>query len=123
MSEHDEQVEVISWCKLNEGRYPDLEMIYAVPNAGKRSIGAAQYYIAEGLKSGVPDLCLPVPRQEPIGTWHHGLYIEMKYGNNTPTDNQGEWIKKLQDQGYLVIIAYSAEEAIGIIESYLEIGK
>ena len=63
MTEHDEQHAVIVWAALNESRYKGLHLLHAIPNAGKRSIGAAKYMQAEGLKSGIPDLCLPVARK------------------------------------------------------------
>lgn len=50
---------------------------------------------SEGLKSGVPDLCLPVAR-----SGYHGLYIELKAGKNKPTDNQLAWLEVLEAQGY-----------------------
>jgi hypothetical protein len=51
MSEHAEQSAVFHWAKVREEQYPALKMMFAVPNAGKRSPGAAAYYLAEGLKS------------------------------------------------------------------------
>lgn len=70
---------------------------------------------AEGIKSGVPDICLPVPR-----SGYHGLYIELKRlrGNNT-TKNQNEWIIKLEGQGYRVTVCRGWEEASQIIMEYL----
>ena len=70
---------------------------------------------AEGLKAGVPDLCLPVARQG-----YHGLYIEMKYGRNKPTAKQKWWLEKLAEQGYKTIVCWGADEAIAVLEDYLE---
>lgn len=49
-----------------------------------------------------------------------GLYIEMKYGKNKPTDHQKEWIKALKEQGYKVTVCYSGVEATQELESYLQ---
>ena len=68
----------------------------------------------QGVKAGVPDLCLPVPKNG-----YHGLYIEMKYGRNKTTQKQEEWLKALQEQGYYVAVCYGAEEAERLIASYL----
>ena len=68
-----------------------------------------------GVKAGVPDLCLPVPMNG-----FAGLYIEMKYGKNKPTDHQKEWIKALKEQGYKVTVCYSGVEATQELESYLQ---
>lgn len=72
----------------------------------------------EGVKSGVPDLCLPVARGA-----CHGLYIEMKRQGGRVSDNQTEWIKNLREQGYRVAIAYTCEQAIDTIIKYLRLNK
>ena len=69
----------------------------------------------QGVKAGVPDLCLPVARNG-----FHGLYIEMKYGRNKTTDSQDEWLEALKEQGYFTAVCYGAEEAERIIARYLQ---
>ncbi|MBI9113286.1 VRR-NUC domain-containing protein [Maridesulfovibrio ferrireducens] len=115
-SEHDEQVLLFQWAKLHERKWPELECLYAVPNAGKRSIRAAAYMKAEGLKSGVPDVFLPVSSGGYIG-----LVIEMKVGSNKPTENQNKWMERLQSQGHHVVVCYSFEDAKVVIEWYLRL--
>ena len=112
MSEHDEQAALIQWADT----HPDkrLRLLYAIPNAGKRSYGAAAYYKAEGLRPGVPDLCLPVPAYG----WH-GLYIELKHGENKPTQKQLEWLDALSGQGYFCAVCWGWEEGSKTIEGYL----
>lgn len=72
----------------------------------------------QGVKAGVPDLCLPVARQG-----HHGLYIEMKWGQNKVTKNQKQWLDDLQQQGYETTVCYGADEAIRVIKEYLDKGQ
>jgi hypothetical protein len=79
-SEHDEQVNLFHWADIMSPQYPELALLHAIPNGGKRNINVARKLKEEGQKAGVPDICLPVPRGE-----YHGLYIEMKYGRNKPT--------------------------------------
>lgn len=70
---------------------------------------------AEGLKSGVPDIFLPVPR----GEWH-GLFIEMKRTKGgTVSDCQKLWLHDLRKQGYLTEVCRGWEEAARRIKSYL----
>ena len=116
MSEHDEQSIFFEWLAWQSKFYPELEMFHAIPNgaklpygktrSGKRYSKEANWLIKEGLKAGVPDTCLPVPKRG-----YHGMYIEFKYGSNKPTKNQLKWLKLLTDQNYYVVICYGFEEA------------
>ena len=81
--EDTEQMGVIDWANWNLQRFPELKMLYHVPNGGKRNPTEAARFKAMGVKAGVPDLCLPVPMNG-----YAGLYIDMKYGNNKPTAAQ-----------------------------------
>ena len=72
-SEHEHQKAVIEWAEVKSGQYPELRLLYAIPNGGHRHKAVAAKLKAEGVKPGVPDLCLPVRRGE-----YSGLYIEMK---------------------------------------------
>jgi hypothetical protein len=125
MSEHDDQVCVIAWARRSQGRLPELALLYAIPNGaklpyqkdarGKRFSRQAMLLKAEGLTSGVPDLCLPVARGG-----YHGLYLEMKYGTNTTSEAQDAWIEALRSQGYFVQVAYGYDQATQCIEAYLQ---
>ena len=55
MTEADEQKAVIQWCILMEGRWPELEYIYHVPNGGSRNSREAANLKAQGVKPGVPE--------------------------------------------------------------------
>ena len=91
--------------------------MYHVPNEGKRSKSAGARMKQEGLKPGVPDVCLPVAHGG-----FHGLYIEMKVGKNKPTDNQKEWLAGLKKQGYSTAVCYGWEAASKEILKYLNLG-
>jgi hypothetical protein len=125
ISEHDHQVNVIEWCDLMaKTKYPMLRWIYAVPNGGARHIVAAKKLKAEGVKPGVPDLCLPHPMERTneygfeVG-WYHALYIEMKTKGGTVRPHQKEWIAYLLSVGYMVMTAWTSKEATDAIEEYL----
>ena len=117
MSEHTEQAAVFQWAKCREEQYPALNMMFAVPNAGKRSPAVANYYLAEGLKSGVPDIILPVSYQFP----YNGLVIEMKDGKNKPTDKQKQWLEMFDQAGWRTEVCYSYDEAVSVLKDYLKI--
>ena len=115
ISESVEQQTVMQWAAFSSGRYPELELLYHIPNEGKRSKAAAGRLKAEGLKKGVPDLCLPVARGE-----YHGLYIELKALDGKATREQVGWIGNLRQQGYYAEICAGSERAIRVIEDYLK---
>ena len=115
-TEHEEQSIFIAWAGLQENVYPGLELIHAIPN---ERIGARQgaKFKREGVKAGVPDLCLPVPRGG-----YHGLYLETKRkGGDKPRPNQRWWIKNLIAQGYAVNVCYGFDELKESVIRYLEL--
>ena len=116
MSEHTEQVTLMDWCKLMERSYPQLALIFSIPNGGKRHIGTARKLKAEGVKSGVPDIFLSVAKNG-----KHGLYVELKYGKNKPSKNQLEWLSALSDEGYEAKVCYGFDEAKKAICDYMGI--
>lgn len=113
--EDTEQIGVIEWANWNTNRYPELKLLYHVPNGGKRSATEAARFKAMGVKAGVPDLVLPVPRGG-----YAGLYIEMKYGKNKTTETQNNWIHDLTIQKYRVVVCWGGREATAVLEEYLQ---
>lgn len=114
-NEDIEQTYLFMWAKSQEAKFPELILLHHIPNGGKRSIGTAKKLKAQGVKSGVPDLCLPVSRGK-----YHGLYIELKANNNKTSENQDKWIGALKKQGYQVNVCYGWEEASEVILNYLK---
>ena len=113
--EEIEQEHVFLWASMEERAYPELAMLYAIPNGGKRAIKTAVALKKQGVKRGVPEMCLPVARGG-----YHGLYVELKrQKGGTVSDEQREWIAALNTQGYKAIICHGAEEAIEQIRGYL----
>lgn len=113
-SEETEQMTLIDWCNINVCKYPELKLIYHIPNGGKRGKLEAARLKRGGVKKGVPDLCLPVSRKK-----YHGLYIEMKFGNGRTSKEQKEWIADLTEQGYRAVVCNGFEEAREEILKYI----
>lgn len=114
-TEEEEQKTVISWCRIQESRWPELRLIYHVPNEGKRSKTTAAAEKAMGLKAGVPDLFLPVKT-----VWWPGLYVEMKALDGKVSMEQEEFMTAVGKQGYCCCACWGADAAIGLIERYLK---
>lgn len=119
--EHEEQRALIAWAAVAASAVPELALLYAVPNGGIRRAGMAGKLKAEGVKAGVPDLCLPVPRGP-----YHGLYLELKPPvratggkKRMPTPMQRRWLAALAEQGYRAELCYGWEHARLVIERYL----
>lgn len=106
---------LFEWAGLLSGKYPELELMYHVPNEGKRSIISGYRLKQGGLKAGVPDICLPVAR----GTFY-GLYIELKADKGRLQENQRQWLDALAGQGYKAAVCYGFDEARTAIEDYLK---
>lgn len=114
-TEAQEQMTLFSWAAMQSGKYPELNLLYHVPNGGSRHKAEAGRLRAEGVKAGVPDLCLPVARGQ-----YHGLYIELKRQRGGRTsDHQSEWLDALSAQGYKAALCYGWEQAAGTIIEYL----
>lgn len=112
--ESGHQEALFSWAAYQLGRMPELEYMHHVPNGGRRDAATARALKRQGVKAGVPDICLPAPRGE-----YHGLYMELKAGKNTTTDNQKRWLGYLRQQGYFTAVCYGWQTAAELIEKYL----
>ncbi len=111
--------------------------IFAIANGGHRHISVAKKLKAEGVKAGVPDIFLAMPKvdhyrvtmtsngeQGGVGTEYmtvrsHGLFIEMKKQGNKLSPAQMEWISSLNLRGYQVAVCYSADFAWITLCDYL----
>ena len=113
--EGNEQETLFDWAALARCRFPELDLLYHIPNGGSRNRLEAANLRRQGVKSGVPDLCLPVARGG-----YHGLYIEMKYGKNKTSENQNKWLVDLRAQDYAIAVCYGWQEAQQVITDYLE---
>lgn len=116
-TESDEQREVINFCRsMADYGIEEYDLIFHIPNEGKRTERNGARLKKEGLKKGIPDLFLPVARGK-----FHGLFIEMKKAGGKTSIEQKHWIAKLRKQGYLVEVCDSVK-AIDLIKSYIEGG-
>lgn len=127
--EHDEQVALFYWAELNKSKIPALELLMAIPNGAYYGghWSTAKKMKDEGVKKGVPDVLLPVPmtyvNEGQVTDMKAGLWIEMKAGKNKPSDEQNWWIEQLEEMGYRVEVCYSSQEAIDVINEYLNLNS
>ena len=117
-SEAQHQAYVIKWSQQPSIRrqWPELALLHHIPNGGTRDPIEAKHLKQQGVKSGVPDLCLPVPRGQ-----YHGLYIEMKTESGHTSDAQEWWGERLQAQGYVWRVCHGWQAAVAALEWYMQL--
>ena len=105
-TESVEQQCLFRWAAFQSGRFPELALLYHVPNGGSRKKAEAGRFRAEGVKAGF-----------------HGLYIELKRQKGSKTsDDQKAWLSNLEKQGYFVALCKGWEAAAKVITEYLTMG-
>lgn len=116
MTEEQHQINVIKWSQQANirQRFPELKLLHHIPNERKCTPAQGRRLKLQGVKSGVPDLHLPVARNG-----YHSLYIEMKAEKGRTSDNQNWWISELEGQNNKCAVCHSWEEAVAVLEKYL----
>ena len=112
------QAALFCWASLPETqqRYPELaKLFFAIPNGGERNKIVAAKLKATGVKSGVTDLLLAVPRK-----LYHGLFIELKKIGGRPEKDQVAFIEAVRAQGYAACICEGWMSAKDAVVSYLD---
>lgn len=121
-TEHGHQCAIFQWIATGGAwSYGGVlgDLTFAVPNGGQREAHVGASMRAEGVKPGVPDIMLPIPRGG-----YHGLWIELKLpGRERQKDGgrsekQVQWHKRLAAQGYAVVTAYGWQAACWALIAY-----
>jgi hypothetical protein len=103
---------IFNWARWK----PELKWLFAIANGGSRHFLEAVHLKQQGVKKGVSDMFLPLPKGS-----YSGLFIELKVGKNKPTKEQKEFIEYANKVGYLAKVCYGHQEAISLIEKYLNL--
>jgi len=114
--EHETQVAFFNFIKMFEDSHKELKYIFAVPNGGKRTEFVAKKMKAEGTKRGVPDICVPIPKNNYCGLW-----IEFKSSTGRQSEEQKDFQKFLEINGYAYKICRTSAEGIEELQKYLGI--
>lgn len=118
-SESSEQKWVIEWSQQPSIReqYPELAMLYHIPNERTDKVQAA-ILKKMGVKTGVPDLHLPIPAGK-----YHSLYIEMKALDGKPDSEQLWWEEHLKSNGNFHAFCYGWKQATEVLLWYLNLNR
>ena len=90
------------------------ESIFAIPNGGHRDIRTAVRLKREGVKAGVSDIFVAVPRGD-----YHGMFIEIKTEKGRLSPAQTAFLARQARLGYSAVVAHGVREAIDAIAGYL----
>lgn len=106
------QAAIIRWFAMAYPRYD--KMLFAIENKRRATPIQGARLKQQGIKAGVPDLCLALPTEK-----FGALYIELKFGKNKQTEDQKEFERACKEFGNCYQLIYSFDEAIRIITSYI----
>lgn len=113
MLESKHQAAFFEWL---EHRHPKLRRLcFAVPNGGARNIKEAVNLKRQGVTAGVCDIVCLIPNKQ-----KHGLLIEMKVGNNKPSQAQEDFMNCVIANNYEAIVCYSVDEAVSNFMNYIQ---
>ena len=94
---------------------PALKWVHAIPNGGERNIAVASRLKAEGVKSGVADVFVPVAVQP----WH-GLYLEFKKRKGGRVrDSQSDFSRDIERVNcYKYFLVREWREGVELVKRY-----
>lgn len=114
-TEEQEQEALFRWIAFQSVKYPELKLMIHIPNEGKRSKAEGARLKRIGLRPGVPDLILPIPKNG-----KGGLFIELKrQKGGRVSENQKKWIEELERNGNVASVCYGWLEAAVLIARYI----
>ena len=110
--EHKMQCACVKWFRLE---YPKLkDMLFAVPNAARRSARNGEYMKDEGMLPGVADLILLKSNR-----FYGALCVEMKKPGKYQRPVQKEWQKECEAAGNKYVVCRSLDVFMKVITDYL----
>ena len=110
-----EQCKLFDWIRSRK----DLKRFcWHTANERRCSLQEGRLLKRKGVRAGVFDTTIAIPRGP-----YHGMYHELKFGNNKPTDKQLEFAEDMTSQGYYCSWSVGFEASKKVIEWYLSLEK
>lgn len=107
------QIEFFRQVPLFFPRLPD-KLLFAVPNGGSRHKIEAANMKRQGVKAGVADVILQIPKKG-----FASLCLEFKTKAGRQSKEQKEYQRQVEMAGSKYVVVRSVEEAIGEMRMYL----
>lgn len=114
VTEHQLQKAYFEWVRLKAVKDWRYRLIFAVPNAARRSYALAARMKAEGLLPGVPDVCVPLKARD-----GGVLFLEFKTGKGKLSADQVQVIEYLRKAGNSVSVVRSLKDAKAITTGWI----
>lgn len=113
MTESQIQKGFVRWFR---GRYTEIEpLFFAVSNGGARNVWTAKIMKDEGVRAGVSDLILLIPKHG-----YAGLLIETKKPDGKQSESQKEFERLATKFKYLYVIVRNQEDFEKLMMWYIE---
>lgn len=110
ISEDHIQKTVMEWVRMRPLLSP---YVFHIPNGGDRTVSYRAKLKKMGLKPGVSDLFVALPRAK-----YCGMFLELKSEKGRLSVEQKVFLSDMEKVGYLTKVCFSIEEAIQAIEEY-----
>ena len=104
----------MNWVSYN---LPDVfEDTHHFANQRSCSIQEGRKLKRMGVKRGVSDIFVAIPKNGKSGLW-----LELKVGSGKPSKEQIDFLARKQERGYVCRVAWGYSDAIDILLDYLEL--
>lgn len=114
LSESQIQKECVAWFRAE---FPEIEpLFFAVPNGGARNVWTARIMKDEGVRAGVADLILQIPKGG-----YASLAIEMKTWKGRQSESQKKYQRLVERMKSKYVICHSLTEFQKAVRDYLEV--
>lgn len=108
------QTEFFNQVPLFFPTLPD-RLLFAVPNGGSRHKIEAANMKRQGVKRGVADVILQVPKKG-----YASLCLEFKTPTGRQSDEQKEYQRQVEMAGSKYVVVRSVQQAIKVVQKYLK---
>ena len=107
-----EQINLMAWLSTMPDVYP---YVLHIPNERQCTSQQGRILKRMGVKSGVSDLFIAIPKEG-----YHGMWLELKAPKGKLSDNQMKFMRDMSEQGYLAVCSMGFEVAKKAILEYLQ---
>lgn len=113
VSEEYIQKSLIDYVRTVPKHKNHAHLILHIANEGKRTSSYGKLLKTLGMRPGVADIFIAMPRNG-----YHGAWIELKSAKGKLSASQMLFLNDMFEQGYFTATAYSIDDAMKIVDEY-----